>query len=233
MTPLSFLLILCSVALTSLIAVSVINRRETKARKVRARLRSLKLRMEVMEDLVIKLDRLLESRAIARIINDEIIEMAEGMIRLDSKASYLRASLDNAEQRAHELNDEGAPRDISRLFESDAQIARNQQALNEAGLILKRLYSENRIDLAELETFIAELSWCHLMIETISVIGQGQKSLRRKDPVTAQSYYKRARQTLMQSADNDGRRHRFIKEISELINNKRSVLSEDLMHETP
>ncbi len=231
MTPTSFLIVLCSIALLSLVAVSLANQREIKTRSIRAKLRTLKGKLESMEDLVIKLDKLLESRVIARLINEEIIDMAEGMIQLDRDATYLRATLSNAEQRANELNDEGAYREISRLVESDAQIARYQHAINEAGLLLKRLHASNKISQAELETFIGELSWCHLMVETISIIGQGQKSMKRKDPVSAQSFYKRARQTLIASSDSDPRRHRFIKEISELINNKRTSLSEDLMHE--
>ncbi len=232
MTPVNFLIILCSIALFSLVAVSVINQREIKARHKRTKLRSLKVQLENMEDLVIKLDQMLESRVIPRLINDEIIDLTIGMIRLDSSASYLQASLANAEQRSDELHDEGAYREISRMLDSDAQIARHQYALNEAGLILKRLYAREKINLAELETFLLELSWCHLMIETVSIIGQGQRSKKRRDPVSAQSFYKRARQSLTNSTHTDPRRHRLIKELSEMINNKRDTLSQDLMHET-
>jgi len=231
MTPSSILIILCSIALTSLFAVSFINQRETKTRMVRNKVRSLKARLEEMEALVAKLDQVLESRAITKLINDEIIDLAKGMINLDADATYLQASLANAEQRALDLIDEGAPRDISRLFESDAQIARYQHALNEAGIILRRLYARDSIDLAELEIFISELSWCHLMIETVSVIGQGHKAINRSEIITAHAFYKRARQSLIQSSHNDPRRHRFIKEIGEVLNNKRKLLSEDLMHE--
>ena len=231
MTPLSILIILCSIALSSLVAVSLINQRETKARMVRNKVRSLKGRLEEMESLVAKLDQVLDSRAITKLINDEIIDLANGMINLDADATYLQASLTNAQQRALDLNDEGAPREIRRLFDSDAQIARYQHVLKEAGIILRRLYARDSIDLAELETFINELAWCHLMVETVSVIGQGHKALKRSEIITAHSFYKRARQTLIQSSHNDPRRHRFIKEIGEVLRNKRKAISEDLMHE--
>jgi hypothetical protein len=70
------------------------------------------------------------------------------------------------------------------------------------------------------------------MIETISIIGQGLRSKKRRDPVSAQSFYKRARQSLANSTHTDPRRHRIMKELSEMINNKRDLLSRDLMHET-
>lgn len=231
MSSLSILVILCTLAIGSLITVSAINQRELKAKHIRQKLGQLKMRVDDLEELVINLDQLVETRAIPKIINDEVIDMVSAMLELDTSARYLEATLINARKRAEELSDDGLKRDISRLKESDAQIAKSQHMLNEAGRVLRNQRSQGRITLAELETFISELSWVHLMVNVISYIGQGHKAINRGDFLSAQAFYKKAQQNLIQSPHADPRRHRMIKELGEILNNRRKSISLDLMAE--
>ena len=181
MSALAALIILCSLAVASLIAVSVINNREMKNNLVRQKLRQFKRRVEELEELVINLDQLVESRAIPKMVNDEIIELVSTMLELDSSARYLEASLINARKRAEELSDESEERPLMRLRNSDAQIARAKHMLNETGLVLRKQHSQGSLTISELETFIAELAWAQLMVDAISHIAQGHKAANRRD----------------------------------------------------
>ncbi|BFM16092.1 hypothetical protein R50073_22750 [Maricurvus nonylphenolicus] len=232
MTALAYLVLFCIIAIGSLIAVSVANERERRTRLIRRKLKDLKRKVDELEELVIEVDLLVESRAIAKIINDEIIDMLQAMIKLDPSATYLHANLGNAEKRSEELSNESQERTLSRLRESDSQIARAQHLLNEAGRVLKHQHAIGNISLEENNLFITQLSWSYLMVDVVSHIAQGHKALNRSDILTAHAFYKRAQQTLSQSAHSDHRRHRMIKELGEILSNRRKSLSTDLMPET-
>jgi len=215
----------------SLITVSVINTKEKQKRFLRHRLAQMKQQVEELEELVIEVDQLVVSRSIAQSINDEIIEMLEAMIELDHSATYLEASLSSAKDRATHLFDETAERHIDRLKESDAQIAKSQKHLESAAKIVRQQQAKGRIGLQEMNTLIEELSWTHLMIDTVSYTGQGHKAINRHDPLTGHAFYKKAQQVLMQSANPDKRRHKLIRELSEILAGQRKSLSSDIMWE--
>ncbi len=231
MSSLATLIILCAIAAASLIIASVVNNREVKTKLVRQKLKQLKMRAEELEELVINLDQLVESRAIPKLINDEVIDLVSAMVELDSSARYLEASLINARKRAEELAIEREERSIVRLKESDSQIARTKHMLNEAGVVLRKQHANGRLTIYELETFISELAWTQLMVDVISLIGQGHKATNRHDVLTAHAFYKKAKHILAHAPHPDPRRFRMIKELGEILANKRRALSLDLMPE--
>lgn len=227
------LLIVCSlVAVGAMITVTYANQREKKARLLRQRLKYLRLRTDDLEELVIELGMLVESKAIAQRVNDEIIDLLNDMLKLDPSATYLSASLANAELRMEQLGDESRDTPLDRLRESDVKIARAQHQLNEASKALRRQQQNGKLSMEEYSLFIFQLSWAHLMVSVISYIGQGHRAMNRGDVLSAHAFYKRAQQTLIQSSHSDPRRHRMIKEISEMLQSKRRFLSTDLMPET-
>lgn len=215
----------------SLVTVSMINKKEKHQRIVRHRLNTMKLRVEELEELVLEIELLVETRAIPSLINEEIITMLEAMIDLDEQATYLNASLSSARSRAETLNDESEEKPIDRLKESDAQIAKARRSLEEGAKVLRQQQQKGRIDLSEMNSFIEELSWANLMVETITFVGQGHKALNRSDVLSAHAFYKKAQQVLMQTGHPDQRRHRMIKELSEMLSGMRRSISEDLMPE--
>lgn len=226
------LIILCAIAIASLVMVSVINQRELKAKHIRQKLKQLKFKVEDLEELVINLDQLVETRTIPKVLNDEIVDIVGAMLEQDKSAHYLEATLTNARNRAEELEENGGHRDICRLKDSDAQIARAQHCLSEAGRLLRAQHASGRITLAEMETFISELSWSHLMVDVVSHIGQGHKATNRGEILTAHAFYKKAQHSLIQSPHPDPRRHRMIKELGEILQSKRRALNLDLMPES-
>jgi len=231
MTALFSLFFFIVLAAGSLITVSVINTKEKQKRFLRHKLAQMKQQVEELEELVIEVDQLVVSRSIAQLINDEIIEMLEAMIELDHSATYLEASLNSAKDRATHLFDETVERHIDRLKESDAQIAKAQKSLENAARIVRQQQAKGRISLQEMNTIIEELGWTHLMIDTVSYTGQGHKAINRHDPLTGHAFYKKAQQVLMQSASPDKRRHKLIRELSEILAAQRKSLSLDIMWE--
>lgn len=221
------------VAGSALLIVSLINRQQMRARLITQKLSQMRRRVSELEELVAAIEPLVESLSIPRLINQDLIDLIQHMINLkpDSQA-YLSSSLTTAQQQANELADEGKPREIYRLQESDAAIARNQYYLNEAAVIIRRLQAKGKIELAEMEVFIQELSWSHLMVNVISHIGQGHKALNRGDVITAYHFYRKSQSLLMESTHPDNRRHRMIKEITDILSNRTKTISIDLMPET-
>lgn len=232
MSSVAILIIFCAIAFCSIVAVSVVNQRQRRARIMGQKLRQMKRRVDDLQELVTAVDQLVESRAIAKLINDEVIYTLRAMQHLDPGASYLDAARKAAEQRADALSNEAQQRQLYRLQDSDAQIARSQRQLNEAGRLLRRQHAEGYLSIEELEAFMTELSWSHLQVEVISVVVQGHKALNKGDVVTAHAYYRKARQSLIRSQHSDPRRQRMIREISELLNRRRRFISPDLMPES-
>jgi len=232
MTSLTLILILAAVSVASLLMVSLVNHRQNQARIIRQKLKQLRLHSDELEELVLTADQLLESRSVARLINDEVISHTEKMLQLDSRAQYLESSLANARSRAGDYSSEPQNRNVNRMVNSDAQIARAQTSLLEMGRIVRRIHSQSRLSSEELQIFIAELAWAHLMVNVISLIAHGYKAALRNDFLSADAFYKRAKYALVQTPQPDPRHSRMIKELGEMNNYRRVSLSQDLMHET-
>ena len=228
----NILFVLCAIAALSLLLVSFFNERERRQKIRQQRLHKLRQQTQDQEELVLIVDQLVESRAIARLINDEVISLIQEMIRTAPRATYLEASYQTALARGDALSDESSASPLDRLKQSDSQIAKSQRSLEVAATIIRRQQSNQRISFEEMNTFISELNWAHLMVAVVSHVGQGHKAMSRGDGLSAQAFYKKAQQLLVQSSHPDPRRQRMIKELSELLGKKRSSLSEDLMPET-
>lgn len=212
--------------------VSFANQKQARAKIVRQKMQQLRLRSQELEELVLIADQLLESRSVAQLINDEVIEMLENMLQLDKNAHYLEATLSSARNRVEGYLAEPQNRNVNRLVESDAQIAKCQRALTEMGKIVRRVHTKSRIGSEEMQSFIGELAWAHLVVGAISYIGQGYRRAMRGDFYNADEFYKRAKHALVQTPLPDPRRERMIKELGEMNSYRRAALSTDLMHET-
>ncbi|WP_439134162.1 hypothetical protein [Pseudomaricurvus sp.] len=235
MSPLSYLVIFCALAVGSLVVVSIVNERENRQRILKQKLRQMRFQVQDMEELVLEVNQLTEKPMIAKLLNDEILERVLAMKEANPDAGHLQASHQTALARLQEFENPSTLSDrppIDRLRNSDAQIARSQRALEEAGIIIKRQQNRGKITLEDMNLLLLELNWAHLMIGVISHVGQGHKAIRRRDLLSAHAFYKKAQQLLIQSSHPDTRRHEFIKEVSEMLNNNRSAISPRLMPET-
>ncbi|WP_246438989.1 hypothetical protein [Teredinibacter franksiae] len=191
----------------------------------------MKRRIDELEELAATVDTLTESPSIAEHINDEAIEMIGAMMRLEPNSQTLSVTLQNAEQLADTYRNHSRPREIYRLQRSDAGIARTLYMLNDTGRILRKRQAAGKLDIAQMESLILELSWTHIMVGVVSNVAQGHQSLNRGDVLKAYAFYKKAQQVAMQSSNSDDKRQELIKELSDMLSNKRKALSPSLMPE--
>lgn len=231
MSAFSSLVLLILIAVASMVAVAFSNYKVEQAKKLRARLQKYKARVEELEDVVLALDSLCERREIPKLINDDVIELYQTMIELDPKTTYLEAGLSNAKMRSNELSDESVERHITRLCQSDAQIARLQTYLKESINILRKQHNQGKVSASELQDFILEIEWLHLQVSVISSIAQGHKAYNRQDVLTANAFYKKAQSELMRSSHPDERRHKMIKQMADLLFGRRKSIDTELMPE--
>lgn len=226
------LIFFLALAFFALFGVSIINARQTRQRLINQRLAQLKRRVVDMEEMAIALETLTGSLKIERIILDEIVDVLKGMLQLAPDTQSLEVSLSNALQRIEEIQSPGYHCQIYRLMESDASIATAQNQLAEAGRVIRKRETAGLIEPSEMNTYIVELAWAHLCVSVISLVGQGHKAVRRGDILRGFSFYKKAQQAAMESTISDERRHQIIRELGEILANRRKSLSKELMPET-
>lgn len=231
MNPSTLLLVLVLLALMSLLIVSAVNQRQTRSRLIARRMIQMKRRVEELDEMALNLDRLVESPNLAERIIEEAIDMIHRMQKLDPKSQPLEVSLQNAEHLAEELHNPSRNREIYRLQESDAAIAKTLYQLNDAGRILRKRQARGSLELAQMEAYIQDLSWAHMMVGIVSNVAQGHKALNRGDILKAYAFYKKAQQVAIQTSHSDERRHKLIKEISDILANRRKFLSLEFMPE--
>ena len=231
MITLASLIVLAVLGIGSLIAVSLVNRRQTRAKRARQRIKMLKFRVDALEELAIMLDRIVDSRLIVHHVYDEALNLLDTMQKLDPSATYLKAVVAHAQRRADEFADPAGARTINRAMESDAKIARTKQALNEAGRILRQRQTRGQLSQTDLDIFLADLNWNILNVEIMSIIGRGLVAMKREDTMGAFAFYKKAQNILLQSERRDERRARLIKELNEMLGKNRLTPSTDLMPE--
>lgn len=215
----------------SLIVVSFVNRVQTRNRLIRQKCFQLKRRIDDLEELCSCIEPLLESVLIPRLINEEILDLIRSLEQLDSDAgvSVKRAT---AEESGKILGTGQRTQVLYRVQPNDAAVARKKALLTEAARVVRRHQALGRLDASELDAYIRELSWAHLMVEVVTQVTQGHRAVNRSDPVAAYAFYRKAQNALMQANLNDNRRHRFIKEINDMLAGERLSISEELMPET-
>lgn len=232
MNSVSVLTLCLALMLFSLITVSLINRAQTRNRLINHRIQVLRRRISELEELCVSVEPLLESVIVPRLINDEVIELIQAVQKLDNGANYLELQLEQAQQLSREFNNDRRSQPLYRLMPSDAAIARAKYCLTEAARLIRKHHAHGLLQTAEMEAHIKELSWAHMMVDVISHMGHGHKAVTRGDHLAAYSYYRKAQGILINGSIDEERRHRFIREISEILKNKRVALSLELMPES-
>ncbi|MET0356545.1 MAG: hypothetical protein ABW044_07180 [Cellvibrio sp.] len=219
-------------ALIALLIVSAINRKQEQEQLRRMQQRKLKLRVDAIVDIVNCLEQTLPNQQIAKHINDETIELLQQIVNLESGSkTHIENSLRHAIARSGDLNNAKTYANASYQKDSDAQITHTQLQLGEAATMLRHICAQGKISDVELEAFTTELSWAFLMVSVTSFIAQGYKFSNLGDRFSAQGYYQKAQQLLLESLHKDPRRTRMIKELNEIIEGSRKTMSRDLMPE--
>lgn len=216
----------------SLVVVSFANRIQTRNRLVRHKVQQMRLRIDELEEVCAGIEPLLESVFIPRLINEEVLDLIKSVKQLDANASFVDVKQEHAQTLARALDAGQRTQPFYRAQPSDAAIAKHKHYLTEAARVVRRHQAIGRLQTDELDTYIRELAWAHLMVDVISFITQGHKAVTREDPVVAYGYYRRAQNLLMGNQLGDDRRHRLIREIGEILAGKRLALGTDLMPES-
>jgi len=228
------LIILVVLALIALLVVSTINRAQEKEHARRMQQRKLKLQADALVDVVTCLEQTLPNQMIAKYVNDEAIRFMQQALQLETAPSpHLESAIRHAMIHSEDLLAGKTQRNASYQRDSDAQIAQAQVHLNEATKVLRHLCAQGILTDTELEVFTSELAWAFLMVSVASYIGQGNKFAALQDRFSAQSFYQKAQNLLMESLHPDPRRVRMIRELSEIIEGSRKTMSRDLMPDRP
>ena len=226
------LALLVVLALIALIIVSAINRAQERENLRRLKQRKLKLHADALADVVSCLEQTIPSRQIPKLINDEVIATLNQIWQLETgPKTHIETSIRHAQIRSEDLATGKNYIIPSFQKDSDAQIAQTQLEINEAGKLLRQLCGHGRISEVELEAYLQELSWAYLMVSVASFIGQGYKFSALHDRFSAQGFYQKAQQLLIESLHPDPRRLRMIRELGEVIDGSRKTLSRDLLVE--
>jgi len=215
--------------LVALIGVSSINRIQQQERLRRLQQRHIRLQAEELNEVVFCLEQTVPNRLIAKLFNDVVISLLQHILRLETKSTgHIETAIQKAEAHSDMLAN---PKEAVRTTyqrDSDAQIAKAQLHIMEAINLLPQLTAQGRITEIEMDVYLTELRWAHLMVAVMSYIGQGEKSMAISDRFSAQAFYRKAQQLLMESLQQDPRRLKLIKELSEMIDGSRTTLSREL-----
>ncbi|MDZ7923520.1 MAG: hypothetical protein U5M23_05555 [Marinagarivorans sp.] len=223
--------LLLGLAITSLLAVNFVNRQQTRRRLITQRAAQLRRLIAELEEMAATIEPLLESTQVPKVINDEIVHIIEQIIMLEPNNEYMQPALNAAKDLSEDLALEKRSCQLSRALSSDAQMARCKLQLNEAARLIRKIQLQGRLDALEAEAFVRELTWAQLICGVITFVNQGHVSLKQGDAVKAYGFYKNAQQALIATAHPDDRRHRFIREVSDILAGRRKALSIDLMPE--
>lgn len=228
------LIVLIVLAFVALFIVSAINRKQEQEQARRTQQRKLKLQVDALVDIVNCLEQTIPNHLIAKYINDESIVLLQQILRLETGSRiHIENSIRHAQARSEELFRAKSYASASYQKDSDAQITHTQVQLGEAAAILRHICAQRKLTDVELEVFTGELSWAFLMVSVASFIAQGYKFSRLEDRFSAQGYYQKAQNLLMESLHADPRRIRMIKELGELLDGSRKTMSRDLIAERP
>ncbi len=224
----TLILVLFILMLLALVAVSVINRIQLRQRERRLQQRRLRIQAEGLAEIVSCLEQTIPNRMIIKHINDMIASLQQQMLTLeDVTPELLEQAIQKTEAYSEELLSSNNQL-ISYQRESDAQIAKTQLHLTDSMHLITQLAAQGTINETELGTYLSELRWAHLMVAVMSYIGQGDKSMAISDRFSAQAFYRKAQQHLMESMHQDPRRLKMIKELSEIVDGSRTSLSREL-----
>lgn len=231
MSTATAIVLLLLVAIVALAVVSIADHLHTQQQMFRQRCLQLRRRITELEEIAVTVEPLVESLAIPKLINDENLRLTHAALQLEPESQSLHAHLQRAQTLAEDYEDAAQPRQINRLLESDSAIARAKYYINEAVHILRRQQTKGVMEVEELDLLVSELSWAHLMVQVISMVGQGHKAVKRGNLLSAMAFYRKAQQKLTDTIHSDHRRHPMIRELNEMLDGNRQVLSVELMPE--
>lgn len=220
--------ILLMITFGALLVVAIINHIQQQQRMRRLQQRRLRLQAEELQEIVACLEHTLPNPAIARLVNDYIIEIFQEILNLESRnTEHIEAAIRKAEAHSELLSRPTHVPTVIYQRDSDAQLAQTLHQLDEALKVFHHLAAHGKMSEAELDVYLGDILWAKLMVSVMSYVAQGEKCMKISDRFSAQAFYRKAQQVLMESMHPDPRRMRLIKELAEMIDGSRESLSRD------
>lgn len=224
----AIIVILLLITFGALVVVSIVNNIQQQQRMRRLQQRRLRIQVDELHEMLSCLEHTLINPAIAKLVNEAIIDILHQILNLEDKnTEYIETAIRKAEAHSELLARPTHVPLVRYQQDSDAQIAKTQLLLGETISFLPHLAAQGKISEAELDVYLSDVQWAKLMVPTMSFIAQGDKSMGISDRFTAQAFYRKAQQVLMESMHPDPRRLRMIKELSEMIDGSRQSLSRE------
>jgi len=226
------ILVFTGLLVLSLLLVHWVNLREQRHRSVYRRQRRIRWRIDALEEILVRLEEILGQKAIPRCINQEILHLLESSQALEKgQSTHLATRISHVQERDQTLAQESGGARPNRLCESDLQLARSKDYLEQAARVLRRQNNQGRLDGDALNTHMLELKWAQLTLEVVTNVAEGHKALLRGDITASQAFYKKAQGLLISSDHPYPQRMEMIRELGEVIQGKRKALSPALMPE--
>lgn len=228
----ALIIFLTLIIIAALAGLNLLDRIDQKNRRQRLKIRRLQSYSENLQDIISALAMTIPNQRILIAINEHLIEQLNQASVLDEDINNdaITQALEAAKLRAEQWEDPTKLRATQYHRDSDAQIAQTQMHVKDAIELLPVLASQGKISPQDLEPFLSELQWANLMISVMSFFMQGQKAMSMSDRFTAQAFYRKAQQLLMESLHTDKRRLKMIKELSEIIEGARRTFSYELIN---
>mgnify|MGYP005857712481 CR=1 FL=1 len=225
------LLILTALLAFSLFAVHQVNRWEARLRQRRLRQHRLRMTLETLEEVLVEVESTLANPDLTRSLNDEILDRLQDLLNLaGSKGNLVQTRLHHAQERQDQMARAGnGPTRFMR--ESDAQVAHTKACLHKAAEVLRKRGHLGILNSSELGRYLEQLRWAELMVDVVTFLAEGHKTLRRGDIIAALAYYKKAQSLLINSDHPNEARIKIVQELDEVITGKRKDISPNLIPE--
>ena len=220
------------ICVSSLLVVSWANHVETRRRLIKGKLQQLRNNFEELQLVIASVDQIVEPREISKLLCEESLSIARSMMELEPEDGYVIAANKNAQSLLEETSSDPDPKRVYRIRESDTQIALAQKQLEQASSVLGKKQAMGHISPEELNSFRGALAWAKLMLQAVSYIAQGHQAMSRDEILPARTFYQKAKTLVAQSQHPDKRRTALIRELKEILDGDRQVISTDIMTET-
>ncbi len=224
------LLLLTLLALAALVLVAVANNAQLSRRRQRLALGQAWQRITALEKVLECLEQTLGNPVPAREVNEEIIFQLQKIPETPGNSKSLRGALQQARERGVELRNSSVHlQRVNYLRDNDNDVSRTQALLKLAAQVLRTRHQRNQLSAEALDKALQDLDWALLMVSSLSLVSRGQRAQSRGNLLSAKSFYRRAHELVQRSRHPEPRRDTLLRELEELLNDKRAALSPNLM----
>lgn len=215
MLPAIALIVLAILIFASLIISSIAYRKQEKIRRTRQRVIKLRRQLHEVQDILDTLKRIDSDKYSLQYIVMFMLSLLDTTLSIkpeDEEAQQYQAVLNES---LNQIKSGTFAENANRVLGSDRELRQAKDQLNAGSKLIRILQKKGKIPIQHCEAILARFRWLYLYIEVDSLVDHGDKSAEREDIASAVSYYKKAKQLLVQSSIDDPNKNSYIKEINQ------------------